>query len=44
MNETGERRRAAGVSEPGGIARQVTLPGDGPTGVFLSEDGGTCPW
>jgi NAD(P)-dependent dehydrogenase (short-subunit alcohol dehydrogenase family) len=26
------------------IARQITLPGDGPTGVFLSEDGGTCPW
>ena len=26
------------------IARQVTLPGDGPTGVFLSDDGGTHPW
>ena len=26
------------------IARQVTLPGDGPTGVFLSENGGTHPW
>jgi NAD(P)-dependent dehydrogenase (short-subunit alcohol dehydrogenase family) len=26
------------------IARQVTLPGDGPTGVFLSENGGTYPW
>lgn len=26
------------------VARQVTLPGDGPAGVFLSEDGGTCPW
>jgi NAD(P)-dependent dehydrogenase (short-subunit alcohol dehydrogenase family) len=26
------------------IARQVTLPGDGPTGVFLKENGGTYPW
>jgi NAD(P)-dependent dehydrogenase (short-subunit alcohol dehydrogenase family) len=26
------------------IARQVTQPGDGPTGVFLSENGGTHPW
>ena len=26
------------------IARQVTRPGDGPTGVFLSENGGTHPW
>jgi len=26
------------------IARQATLPGDGPTGVFLSENGGTHPW
>ena len=26
------------------VARQVTLPGDGPTGVFLSEDGGTYTW
>jgi NAD(P)-dependent dehydrogenase (short-subunit alcohol dehydrogenase family) len=26
------------------IARQVTLPGDGPTGVFLNENGGTYPW
>ena len=26
------------------IARQVTLPGDGPTAVFLSENGGTYPW
>ena len=26
------------------LARQVTLPGDGPTGVFLSENGGTHPW
>ena len=25
------------------IARQVTAP-DGPTGVFLSEAGGTYPW
>jgi NAD(P)-dependent dehydrogenase (short-subunit alcohol dehydrogenase family) len=33
-------------AEEGGaaIARQATLPGDGPTGVFLSEDGGTHPW
>jgi NAD(P)-dependent dehydrogenase (short-subunit alcohol dehydrogenase family) len=33
-------------AEEGGahIARQVTLPPDGPTGVFLSEDGGTYPW
>jgi NAD(P)-dependent dehydrogenase (short-subunit alcohol dehydrogenase family) len=26
------------------IARQVTLPGDGLTGVFLNENGGTHPW
>ncbi len=26
------------------IARQVLLPPDGPTGVFLSEDGGTRGW
>jgi NAD(P)-dependent dehydrogenase (short-subunit alcohol dehydrogenase family) len=26
------------------IARQVTLPVDGPTGVFLNENGGTYPW
>jgi NAD(P)-dependent dehydrogenase (short-subunit alcohol dehydrogenase family) len=26
------------------LARQVTLPGDWPTAVFLSEDGGTYPW
>ncbi|MGH3376124.1 MAG: SDR family oxidoreductase [Actinoallomurus sp.] len=26
------------------IARQVTVPDDGPTGVFLSESGGTYPW
>jgi NAD(P)-dependent dehydrogenase (short-subunit alcohol dehydrogenase family) len=26
------------------VARQALLPGDGPTGVFLSEDGGTVPW
>jgi NAD(P)-dependent dehydrogenase (short-subunit alcohol dehydrogenase family) len=26
------------------IARQVDLPGDGPTGVFLKENGGTYPW
>jgi NAD(P)-dependent dehydrogenase (short-subunit alcohol dehydrogenase family) len=26
------------------IARQATLPGDGPTAVFLSENGGTYPW
>jgi NAD(P)-dependent dehydrogenase (short-subunit alcohol dehydrogenase family) len=26
------------------IAHQVTLPGDGPTGVFLKENGGTYPW
>ncbi|MGE5135822.1 MAG: hypothetical protein ACM32E_23300 [Gemmatimonadota bacterium] len=26
------------------IARQVLLPPDGPTGVLLSEDGGTCGW
>jgi NAD(P)-dependent dehydrogenase (short-subunit alcohol dehydrogenase family) len=33
-------------AEEGGaaIARQVTLPGHGPTGQFLSEDGGTHPW
>ncbi|GAB3974838.1 SDR family oxidoreductase [Actinoallomurus acanthiterrae] len=33
-------------AEEGGahIARQVTLPDDGPTGVFLSENGGTYPW
>jgi NAD(P)-dependent dehydrogenase (short-subunit alcohol dehydrogenase family) len=26
------------------IARQVTLPEDAPTGVFLKENGGTYPW
>jgi NAD(P)-dependent dehydrogenase (short-subunit alcohol dehydrogenase family) len=26
------------------IARQVSRPADGPTGVFLSDQGGTCPW
>jgi NAD(P)-dependent dehydrogenase (short-subunit alcohol dehydrogenase family) len=33
-------------AEEGGahIARQVTLPEDGPTGVFLNENGGTYPW
>jgi NAD(P)-dependent dehydrogenase (short-subunit alcohol dehydrogenase family) len=33
-------------AEEGGaaVARQVTLPGDSLTGVFLSEDGGTHPW
>jgi NAD(P)-dependent dehydrogenase (short-subunit alcohol dehydrogenase family) len=32
--------------EQGGarIASQVLLPGDGPTGVFLRESGGTYPW
>jgi NAD(P)-dependent dehydrogenase (short-subunit alcohol dehydrogenase family) len=34
------------TAEQGGahIARQVTLPGDGPTGVFLNEKGGTYGW
>ena len=34
------------TTEQGGarIARQVLLPGDGPTGVFLREKGGTYPW
>jgi len=34
------------VDEPtdADVARQVTPPGDGPTGVFLSENGGTHPW
>jgi NAD(P)-dependent dehydrogenase (short-subunit alcohol dehydrogenase family) len=26
------------------IARQVTMPADGPSGVFLSESGGIYPW
>jgi hypothetical protein len=26
------------------IARQATLVSDGPTGVFLNENGGTYPW
>ena len=36
----------SGAVHEGGahIARQVTRPGDGPTGVFLSENGGTYPW
>jgi NAD(P)-dependent dehydrogenase (short-subunit alcohol dehydrogenase family) len=34
------------TAEEGGaqVARQAILPGDGPTGVFLSEDGGIVPW
>jgi NAD(P)-dependent dehydrogenase (short-subunit alcohol dehydrogenase family) len=34
------------TAEEGGahIARQALLPDDGPTGAFLSEDGGTVPW
>jgi NAD(P)-dependent dehydrogenase (short-subunit alcohol dehydrogenase family) len=34
------------TAEQGGarIARQVLLPDDGPTGVFLRESGGTYPW
>ena len=38
--------RGTDTAEQGGarIARQVLLPGDGPTGVFLREKGGTYPW
>jgi NAD(P)-dependent dehydrogenase (short-subunit alcohol dehydrogenase family) len=33
------------VEQAGGrIASQVLLPDDGPTGVFLHENGGTYPW
>ena len=39
-------RTGTGTAEQGGarIARQVLQPDDGPTGVFLSEHGGTYPW
>jgi NAD(P)-dependent dehydrogenase (short-subunit alcohol dehydrogenase family) len=40
-NHTGQLSADEGGAH---VARQVTLPGDCPTGVFLSEDGGTCPW
>jgi len=40
-NHTGHRSAAEGGAA---IADQVTRPGGGPTGVFLSEDGGTHPW
>jgi NAD(P)-dependent dehydrogenase (short-subunit alcohol dehydrogenase family) len=40
-NHTGQLSADEGGAH---IARQVTLPGDGPTGVFLSENGGTYPW
>jgi NAD(P)-dependent dehydrogenase (short-subunit alcohol dehydrogenase family) len=40
-NHTGHSSAAEGGAR---IARQVTLPADGPTGVFLGEDGGTYPW
>jgi hypothetical protein len=45
---TRSRRSASRDGVPDGAVysttRQIALPGDGPTGVFLSEDGGTCPW
>jgi NAD(P)-dependent dehydrogenase (short-subunit alcohol dehydrogenase family) len=39
-------RAGTDTVEQGGarIARQVLQPGGGPTGAFLSEDGGTYPW
>lgn len=40
-NHTGHLSAAEGGAH---IARQVTLPDDGPTGVFLNENGGTHPW
>lgn len=40
-NHTGELSADEGGAY---IARQVMLPADGPTGVFLNEKGGTYPW
>jgi NAD(P)-dependent dehydrogenase (short-subunit alcohol dehydrogenase family) len=40
-NHAGHSSAAEGGAR---IARQVTLPADGPTGVFIGEDGGTYPW
>jgi len=40
-NHTGHLSAAEGGAH---IARQVTLPENGPTGVFLNENGGTHPW
>ena len=40
------RHTGTDTVEQGGarIASQVLLPDDGPTGVFLHENGGTYPW
>jgi NAD(P)-dependent dehydrogenase (short-subunit alcohol dehydrogenase family) len=40
-NHQGVQTAAEGGAQ---VARQAVLPDDGPTGVFLSEDGGTVPW
>jgi NAD(P)-dependent dehydrogenase (short-subunit alcohol dehydrogenase family) len=40
-NHTGHLTAAEGGAH---ITRQVIMPGDGPTGVFLNENGGTYPW
>jgi NAD(P)-dependent dehydrogenase (short-subunit alcohol dehydrogenase family) len=40
-NHTGHLSAGEGGAH---IARQVTLTGDGLTGVFLNENGGTYPW
>lgn len=40
-NHTGQLSADEGGAH---IARQVTLPTDGPTGVFLNENGGTYAW
>lgn len=40
-NHTGQLTADEGGAH---IARQVTLPDDGPTGVFLNENGGTYDW
>ena len=40
-NHTGHLSAAEGGAH---IARQVILPADAPTGVFLDENGGPYPW